>query len=177
MPSARLNPQPAPDWVASQLAALNPADLWGAHFHILGAGDSSSGCWINPSLSQWWRPVDHLRKRVILVVAGVNMNSDSVDTRMWSAFKIPNTYAQSIAAQHSGQFEWVASIYPYRADALEQLASAIAGGAVAMKWLPSVMNIDLGLPRLQAIYDALAKAKMPLIGHCGEEKAVPNALR
>jgi uncharacterized protein len=71
----------------------------------------------------------------------------------------------------------VASIHPYRADALARLDAALAAGAVAVKWLPSAMNIDLRDARCRAFYDRLARAGRPLIVHCGEEKAVPGAGR
>jgi len=71
----------------------------------------------------------------------------------------------------------VASIHPYRTDALERLADALAAGAVAVKWLPSAMNIDLRDPRCRPFYDRLAQSGRPLIVHCGEERAVPGAGR
>jgi mannonate dehydratase len=71
----------------------------------------------------------------------------------------------------------VASIHPYRADALARLDHALQAGAVAVKWLPSAMNIDLRDPRCRPFYDRLARAGLPLIVHCGEEKAVPGAGR
>jgi uncharacterized protein len=94
-----------------------------------------------------------------------------------STFHVPNAYAASLAAQHADRFQWVASIHPYREDALTALHTALQQGAVALKWLPSAMNIDLRLPRLRPFYDALAAARLPLIVHGGEEKAVPGAQR
>jgi mannonate dehydratase len=48
---------------------------------------------------------------------------------------------------------------------------------VAIKWLPSAMNIDPASPRCRPFYDALQAAGLPLIVHCGEEKAAPGARR
>jgi mannonate dehydratase len=95
----------------------------------------------------------------------------------WSTFHVPNDYAAAVARAHAHRFEWVASIHPYRDDALEQLDAAIAAGARALKWLPSAMNIDLRSPRVVAFHDRLAAARLPLIVHCGEEVAVPGARR
>lgn len=95
----------------------------------------------------------------------------------WTTFHVPNAYAAEIARQHPERFAWVASIHPHRADALERLNRAIADGAVALKWLPSAMNIDLASPRLAPFYARLARSGLPLIVHCGEEKAVPGAGR
>ncbi len=95
----------------------------------------------------------------------------------WTTFHVPNSYAAEVALMHSRRFDWVASIHPYRADALAALELALRRGAVAVKWLPSAMNIDLADPRCKPFYDRLAAAGLPLIVHCGEEKAVPGAAR
>jgi mannonate dehydratase len=71
----------------------------------------------------------------------------------------------------------VASIHPYRDDALERLDAAAARGARAVKWLPSAMNIDPGDARSRRFYDALRRHGLPLVVHCGEEQAVPGAGR
>jgi mannonate dehydratase len=163
-------------------------------------------------MAQWWHPVEHLRKRMIMGAAGVPTNAATVDntyvTRLaqlasqfpagarwmlfafddalddagqvrngWTTFHVPNAHAQVVARQHPDRFEWVASIHPYRADALQRLDAAIAGGARAVKWLPSAMNIDLRDARCQPFYARLAASGLPLIVHCGEEKAVPGAGR
>ncbi len=95
----------------------------------------------------------------------------------WSTFHVPNAYAAKVAAANPGSFDWVASIHPYRDDALAALHAALAGGAVAVKWLPSAMNIDLADARCRAFYARLVRAGAPLIVHVGEEKAVPGAGR
>jgi mannonate dehydratase len=82
-----------------------------------------------------------------------------------------------VARQHTGRFSWVASIHPYRSDALARLERALTQGALAIKWLPSAMNIDLRDRRCIAFYERLQQARMPLIVHVGEEKAVPGAGR
>jgi mannonate dehydratase len=94
-----------------------------------------------------------------------------------TTFHVPDAYAARVAAAHAQRFEWVASIHPYRPDALARLDAALANGAVALKWLPSSMNIDLRDARLQPFYDRLATARLPVIVHCGEERAVPGAGR
>ena len=58
--------------------------------------------------------------------AGSQVKEDSI-------FHIPNDYAAKIVGQHRQLFEWVASIHPYRADAIDALEQAHAQGAVAMK--------------------------------------------
>lgn len=95
----------------------------------------------------------------------------------WSTFHVPDAYAAQVAAAHPDRFDWVASIHPHRDDALERLDAAVAAGARAVKWLPGAMAIDLRAPRLRPFYERLATHDLPLIVHCGEEKAVPGAGR
>ncbi|MFZ5444520.1 MAG: amidohydrolase family protein [Myxococcota bacterium] len=89
-----------------------------------------------------------------------------------SEFYTPNEYVLSLARAAPHLFVPCASVHPYRADAVEALERAVAGGAVAVKWLPNAMNIDPSSARCDAFYDALVRLRVPLISHAGEEKAV-----
>jgi mannonate dehydratase len=200
------------DLVLAAFDGLDPAALWDVHAHLLGTGDSGSGCTVHPSMSQWWRPIEVLRRHAILNAACVGGDAASIDRayvdRLLSltadfpagarrlllafdnahgddgrvrpdttTFHVPDRYAQVIAQQHRERFGWVASIHPYAADALDRLQRAQADGALAIKWLPSAMNIDPRDARCRPFYDRLAATRMPLIVHCGEEQAVPGARR
>lgn len=202
----------AHDLVQQAWEGLDPTRLLDSHAHLLGTGDSGSGCSVHESLNQWWHPVESLRKRVILNAACVQAEAPSVDrayvqrllgltqdfpagARWWlfafeqahddqgrpapglSTFHVPDAYAAAVAGAHPQRLHWVASIHPYRADALQRLDAALVAGAVAVKWLPSAMNIDLRDPRCRPFYERLARTGCPLIVHCGEEKAVPGAGR
>ncbi len=211
-----LGPLPADlarhDLVLQALEGLDAARLLDTHAHLLGTGDSGSGCSVHPSLHQWWQPLEVVRRHVILNAACVAPDAESVDhaylqrlltlardfpagARWWllafeqaytddgrpdpehSTFEVPDAYAAAVAAQHPQHFDWVASVHPYAPDALPRLESALAAGAVAVKWLPSAMNIDPRDPRCRPFCERLARAGRPLIVHCGEEKAVPGANR
>ena len=89
-----------------------------------------------------------------------------------TAFYVPNDYARQVAQSAPEYFEWVCSIHPYRRDAVAALEDAVAHGARAVKWLPSVMGIDPASPKCDAFYRSLAHLNVPLICHAGEEKAV-----
>ncbi len=205
-------PTPLQDLVAASLEGLDAEQLWDAHAHLLGNGDSGSGCTLHPSLVKGFNVLERGRHRAILNAACVPSDAPSVDLAYvarlrvladafpagarwmlfafdlahdiegrarpdWSTFYVPNAYAAATAQAAPERFAWVASVHPYRADALTALDAALAQGAVAMKWLPSAMNIDLRDKRLGAFYDKLAGTRVPLIVHCGEEKAVPGARR
>jgi uncharacterized protein len=87
-------------------------------------------------------------------------------------FYIPDAYARDVAKKHPEYFEWVASIHPYRKDALEALEQAKRDGARAVKWLPSAMGIDPASPKCDRFYEALSRNHLPLISHAGLERAV-----
>ena len=89
-----------------------------------------------------------------------------------SIFHIPNLYAAKIASEHSHYFEWVASIHPYRADAIDALEKAKTQGARAIKWLPQGMGIDPASAKCAAFYEACARLNIPIICHTGRESAV-----
>ena len=89
-----------------------------------------------------------------------------------TAFHVPDAYARATARRYPRQFEWAASIHPYRGDSLSALREAKAGGARAIKWLPAAMGIDPASPRCDPFYAELAKLDLPLITHGGMERAV-----
>jgi len=94
-----------------------------------------------------------------------------------SPFAVPDKYARETAQQHPQSFEWIASIHPYRKDAVSALDDAVSRNARAVKWLPSVMGIDASNPRCDAFYAALVKHDIPLLTHAGEEQAVNSGSR
>jgi predicted TIM-barrel fold metal-dependent hydrolase len=200
------------DLVSAAFDGIDSSALWDVHAHLLGTGDSGSGCTVHPSMSQWWRPIEVLRRQAILNAACVDDGAPSVDrayvARLHSlcedfpsgarwllfafdhahrddgardegatTFHVPDRYARAVAAATPQRFGHVASVHPYAADALQRLDSALADGALALKWLPSAMNIDPRDARCRPFYERLAPAGVPLVVHFGEEQAVPGAGR
>src|SRR6185369_4686858 len=89
-----------------------------------------------------------------------------------TAFYVPDAWAAKLARDFPERFEWVASIHPYRSNALDALQAAITDGVRAVKWLPAAMGMDPASTRCDAFYRMLATSGVPLIIHCGEEQAV-----
>jgi mannonate dehydratase len=87
-------------------------------------------------------------------------------------FHIPNEYARDVARRHPEDFEWAASIHPYRKDGVAEVEKAKHEGARAVKWLPSAMGIDPASPKCARFYEVLSKLNLPLIAHAGLERAV-----
>ena len=184
---------------------LDGAQLWDCHVHLLGSGDSGSGCWVNPRMDSLLHPIESLQKSFYLNAACVtdnDMDSAYVQRLLalhtafpkgaklmllafdWhynangervaelSPFYTPNAYAQRLAREHAQHFEWIASVHPYRADAIEALERAAQGGARAVKWLPAAQGMDPADVRCDRYYEALARLKLPLLTHAGAELAV-----
>jgi len=89
-----------------------------------------------------------------------------------SAFFTSDAIAASLARKHPDRFEWIASIHPYREDAVEALQFASSNGARAVKWLPPAQGMDPASPRCDAFYQAAVELDIPLLVHAGEELAV-----
>ena len=94
-----------------------------------------------------------------------------------SAFHTPNEWAARLQREDPEDFEWIASVHPYRADAIETLELAYKSGARAVKWLPPAMGINPGATRCDDFYAALVRTGLPLLVHGGEEKAVRGSGR
>ena len=89
-----------------------------------------------------------------------------------SPFHTPNEYAQRVARAHPQHFEWIASVHPYREDAVTALEAAARGGARAVKWLPAAQGMDPADARCDRFYETLTRLKLPLLTHAGQEMAV-----
>jgi mannonate dehydratase len=65
--------------VQSAFEGLDPSRLTDTHAHLIGTGDSGSGCRLHPSLYQWWRPLEVPRRRAILNAACIAEDEGSID--------------------------------------------------------------------------------------------------
>lgn len=186
---------------------LDAAQVWDAHAHLVGTGDSGSGVFVNPRMESLLHPGEYARRLFFLNAGCAHDAPGSVDRAYverlhnlidglrpgakvllfafdrahdeqgavrWTrtGFYVPDAYARDIARAHPRYFEWVASIHPYRGDAVQALERARAQGARAVKWLPAAMGIDPASPRCDPFYAALARLALPLISHAGLERAV-----
>jgi uncharacterized protein len=61
------------------------------------------------------------------------------------------------------------SIHPARPDALEELERCTAAGAVLLKLLPCVQNVDCNLTKYKSFWTKLAELGLPLLAHTGGE--------
>ncbi len=113
--------------------------------------------------------------RVMLMAFDVVVDEEGREQAALSAFHTPNAYVLE-AAQTWPTVEAIASIHPYRPDAVERLRASVEAGARAIKWLPGAMHIDPASPLCAPFYEALAELDLPLITHAGAEAAVESAV-
>ncbi|MDH3694753.1 MAG: amidohydrolase family protein [Gammaproteobacteria bacterium] len=110
--------------------------------------------------------------KLVLLALDYYHNDNGQIVKENSFFYVPNSYTQSLAQRYPDTFEWIASIHPYREDALDELIKVHAQGARAVKWLPPAQGIDPSSPRCDAFYERMAALGLPLLTHTGSEHAV-----
>ena len=115
--------------------------------------------------------------KVMLLAFDFTYDERGVRQPEHTTFAVPNEYARRIAQAKPDRFEWIASVHPYREDAIAALEAAAGQGARAVKWLPPAMGIDPRDRRCIPYYDALRRLRLPLLVHLGEEQAVAGAER
>ena len=182
-----------------------PAGIVDMHCHIAGIGAGGSGCFVSPKLRDNWRFNIYLRafgvskkeiaeqgdaiigdkisatlaqskfvsKAVILALDGVVGADGQLDTNRTEVY-FPNEFVASLCATHTNLL-FGASVNPYRTDAIERLVWAKNHGAVLVKWIPPIMEINPDDPKLIPFYQKLVKLNLPLLCHTGDEKSFSHA--
>jgi hypothetical protein len=182
-----------------------PAGIVDMHCHIAGIGAGGSGCFVSPKMRDNWRFNVYLRafgvtrreitergdglladrlsetlaqskyvsKVVLLALDGVIGADGWLDTNRTEVY-FPDEYVAGVCARHTNLL-FGASVNPYRPDALERLEWAKAHGAVLVKWIPPIMEINPDDPRLVPFYKKMVELKLPLLSHTGEEKSFSRA--
>ena len=181
-----------------------PPDIVDVHCHVAGLGAGNSGCFVSPKLRDSWKFGIYLkafgvsrqemeekgdglvadrisetlaqsrfvRKAVMLALDGVVTNG-VLDTNRTEVY-VPNEFVADAVARHTNLL-FGASVNPYRKDALEKLEWAKAHGAVLVKWIPSIMEIDPADPRLESFYRKMIELNLPLLSHAGQERSFSGA--
>lgn len=169
------------------------------HCHAAGIGAGGSGCFISDSMRKSWKYKIYLKSfgvteqellargdgvvlnrlsktleqsqsvgaAVVLALDGVVGPDGELDRAQTEAY-IPNEFV-AVETSRYRNLLFGASINPYRRDALERLDWAAAHGAVLVKWIPSVQNIDPADARLIPFYRRMKELGLPLLTHTGTE--------
>jgi hypothetical protein len=178
-----------------------PSEIVDMHCHIAGIGAGGSGCFVSPRLRHNWRFAVYLRsfgvtqkeiskqgdglvgdriseslsqskfvsRAVLLALDGVVDADGNLDSNRTEVL-VPNEFVAEVAARHTNLL-FGASVNPYRRDAVARLEWAKAHGAVLVKWIPPIMEIDPGDANLVPFYKKMAELKLPLLSHTGKEKS------
>lgn len=88
------------------------------------------------------------------------------------SFYVPNSHVLGLAARHR-EFLAAVSIHPSRPDAMDELERALDGGAVMLKCLPNVQNMDWNDRRHRRFLERMAEAGLILLAHTGSERTMP----
>jgi mannonate dehydratase len=96
-------------------------------------------------------------------------NRDKTDLFVDSDYVI--AIARRLNAEDNGgaRFVPVASVHPYRCDAVEALAGLAEKGVKHIKWLPPAQNIDPADDLLRPFYRAMKQYEFTLLSHTGDE--------
>ncbi len=175
------------------------------HVHIAGLGYGESGCFINEEmqnnirfpfymwamgvtenelknqgdqvlvrkLSEQIAQSETIKQAVILAMDGY-VDQDGTLNRKETQIFVPNDYVASQTALYDNLL-FGASVNPNRKDALLRLQQVKEKGALLIKWIPSIMNIDPSNPAYIPFYQMMAKLNIPLLTHTGMEKSFANA--
>lgn len=175
-----------------------------AHAHIAGIGAGGSGCYVHPDLADSFKfdfylggfgvtrealerhgdelvarrlnnmisASKYVRRAVILALDGV-VRDDTIDRSATQVY-VPNEFAARMARRYPN-LEFGASVHPDRSDWRQRLMEAEHDGAVLVKWLPAIMNIDPANPRYVDYYRTLVELDLPLLVHVGQERAFSEA--
>jgi len=153
------------------------------HCHVAGIGAGGSGCFVSDPIRNSWKyrifltsfgvtEKDLLREgdglimkrlseslsrsrsvssAVVLAIDGVVGEEGELDLGKTELY-IPNDFVAAEVRKYPNLL-FGASINPYRKDAIERLEKAARDGAVLVKWLPPIQNIDPSDPRLVPFYE------------------------
>ncbi|MCU7939232.1 MAG: amidohydrolase family protein [gamma proteobacterium symbiont of Bathyaustriella thionipta] len=176
-----------------------------AHVHVAGLGYGDSGCFINEDMRNnirfpfylWAMGVteeelikhgdqilfkklsdriaqsETIKQSVILSMDAYIDHDDQLNRKETQLF-VPNDYVAAQTALYDNLL-FGASINPNRKDALQRLQKVKQQGALLIKWIPSIMNIDPSNPDYIPFYKMMAKLNIPLLTHTGMEKSFANA--
>lgn len=175
------------------------------HAHTAGLGAKGSGCFISKALKDSYKYGIYLKAfgvtekelleqgdgiildrisaglsrsksvggAVILAMDGARDSLGGLDSARTPLY-VPNAYLAAEVRKRPN-LRFGASVNPRRKDALEELARAKADGAVLVKWIPSIMDIDPADSANIPFYRALKSLGLPLLTHTGTEKSFLEA--
>lgn len=176
-----------------------PEGIIDMHCHTAGFGAGGSGAWVSKDLRGSWkfrlylkifgsslseveREGDEILMKIIAksieqsryVEGAVILAMDAPYTdegnldELEGEVVVPNRFVGEQVKRFSNLY-FGSSVHPNRGDALEELEWSKDHGAVLVKWLPNIQNIDPSNERYRAYYEKLVELDLPLLTHVGDE--------
>lgn len=175
------------------------------HVHTAGIGAGGSGAFINREMRESFRfpiylgafgvdeeeletegdavVIDKISAQVaasrrvdmavVLALDGVVDAEGNLDREATQVY-LPNAFVASETRRHDNLC-FGASVNPHRRDALQRLREAKAQGALLVKWIPNIMDIDPADETITRFYEELVALDLPLLSHAGQERSFAHA--
>lgn len=182
-----------------------PRGVLDMHCHTAGIGATGSGCWVSPEMKGSWkfplylkifetsrselesqgdeavfekiarriRESEYVNGAVILAMDQPYDGSGQPDPGAGELY-VPNRFVGETVKNYP-ELYFGASVHPGRADAIEELRWSKANGAVLLKWLPNIQQIDPSDERYIPFYQTLVELDLPLLTHVGAEDSFSRA--
>ena len=176
-----------------------PTGIIDMHCHTAGIGAGGSDAWVSDTLRKSWkfklylkifgsteaeltekgdarlmeiiaqsiRESVHVDGAVILAMDAPHTTEGEVDLESGEVI-VPNRFVGESVKAHP-ELHFGASVHPNRKDALDELTWSKENGAVFVKWLPNIQNIDPSEERHIPYYEKLVELDLPLLTHVGDE--------
>ncbi|MBX2823677.1 MAG: amidohydrolase family protein, partial [Gammaproteobacteria bacterium] len=176
-----------------------PTGILDMHCHTAGIGAGESGAWISDELrnsrkfglylkffgsdeatlnergdallidiiARSLRESEYVDDAVILAMDAPYTEDGELD-REAGEVCVPNRFVAA-AVKPYPELHFGASVHPNRKDALKELVWSKQQGAVFVKWLPNIQNIDPSNERYRPYYEKMVELDLPLLTHVGDE--------
>ncbi|MDQ2999831.1 MAG: amidohydrolase family protein [Fibrobacterota bacterium] len=175
------------------------------HVHTAGLGNKGSGCFVARELRESYKFPIYLKAfdvkekellelgdgivmdrisaklsksktvgaAVILALDGVYDSAGTLDSARTQMY-IPNAFVAAETRKHTN-LHFGSSVNPRRKDALAELQRVKDAGALLVKWIPSIMDIDPADSALVPFYQSMKALGLPLLTHTGTENSFLEA--
>ena len=180
-------------------------DYLDMHVHTAGIGVGGSGAFVNEAMRSSYkfpiylyalgvsmeeieeqgdvvvlrnisRQIDESRRvarAVVLAMDGVVNARGELDVDQTQIY-VPNSFLMRELPRFEN-LEFGASVNPYRLDAVDRLERVADRGALLVKWIPNIMQIDPADEAIIPFYRKLVELDMPLLTHTGQERSFAHA--
>lgn len=116
----------------------------------------------------------YVDQAVVLAMDGIVDRTTGLLDEKRTQIYIPNDFLAREVAKYPNLL-FGASINPNRKDSIELLEWVAVQGAVLVKWIPSIMDIDPSDEFFIPFYKKMAELGIPLLSHTGMERSFAHA--